>query len=304
MLYVDYVRMLRRVPDWQRALPAEVVAAVGARVDIERWYPMSQFEQLGLTILDHVVQGDVDAIRRWGRASVQSVLPHFPGLVAEGEPRESLMRFQNFFLALFDYPSVRVEDLNDEEGLFIIEWGMSPRAEEAATWQAIGFFEGLVTAAGGHGVETKLFERSWLSGGPHTAFALSWSLPLGAAARPPRVLVVDDEAMVARAVSRMLGAAADVTVALGADDAVALLDARAFDVVVSDYAMPGRDGLSLLGEVAERWPHVRRVLHSGVVSGDEVVWASKSRLVHQVIAKPAARETLLQAVSAGAAAAR
>lgn len=301
ILYVDYVRTLRRhVADWQRVLPPDVVAVVGGRAELDRWYSMATFERLGLAILEHVVRGEIDAVRLWGRETLKVVLPHFPELIAPGDPRESLMRFQNFFLALFDFETVTVQDLNDEEGDFGVRWGMSPRAEEAATWQAIGFFEELVTAAGGRNVRTKLHSRAWMPKEPATTFSLHWELlpvepPAGAGT--PRVLVVDDELLVGRALSRTLAAVADVTHAVDAAEALRLLEARDFAVVVSDFSMPARDGLSLLEEVARRWPHVRRVLHSGVMPNREAAHAMLAGVVHEVIDKPAPRDVLVRAVT-------
>lgn len=301
ILYVDYVRTLRRhVADWQRVLPPDVAAVVSARAEIDQWYPMATFERLGLAILEHVVRGEIDAVRLWGRETLKVVLPHFPELIAPGDPRESLMRFQNFFLALFDFETVGLQDLNDEEADFSVRWGMSPRAEEAATFQAIGFFEELVTAAGGRNVRTKLHSRSWMPKEPPTTFSLHWEPlavehPVGTGT--PRVLVVDDELLVGRALSRSLAQVADVTHAVDAAEALRLLDAHVFDVVVADFSMPMRDGLSLLHEVAERWPHVRRVLHSGVMPNREGANAMLAGVVHELIDKPAPRDVLVRAVT-------
>lgn len=302
VLYVDYVRTLRRyVADWQTVLPPDVVAVVSARADPDRWYPMASFEQLGVAILDHVVRGEIDAVRLWGRETLKVVLPFFPDLNAVGDPRESLMRFQNFFLGLFDFETVALEDLNDEEASFRVHWGMSPRAEEAATWQAIGFFEEMVTAAGGRNVRTKLHSRSWLPREPPTTFSLHWEpQPVeGAhAGGPPRVLVVDDELLVGRALTRSLTAVADVTHAVDAAEALRLLEAHDYDVVVADFAMPHRDGLSLLEEVSRRWPRVRRVLHSGVMPNRDAANALLAGVVHELIDKPAPRDVLVRAITA------
>lgn len=302
ILYVDYVRTLRRlVADWQRVLPPDVVSVVSARAELDQWYPMATFEQLGLAILEHVVRGELDAIRLWGRETLKVVLPHFPDLTAAGDPRESLMRFQNFFLALFDFETVTIEELNDEEGHFGVQWGMSPRAEEAATWQAIGFFEEMVTAAGGRNVRTKLHTRAWVPKEPPTTFSLHWEpqpVEHAAPSGTPRVLVVDDELLVGRALTRAMRSVADVTHAINAVEALRLLEAHEFDVVLSDYSMPGRDGLSLLEEVARRWPHVRRVLHSGVMPNRQAANAMLAGVVHELIDKPAPNDVLVRAVTA------
>jgi signal transduction histidine kinase/ActR/RegA family two-component response regulator len=71
--------------------------------------------------------------------------------------------------------------------------------------------------------------------------------PAGRALGGLRVLVVDDEADVRRLLFKALrGAGAKVTVASSAQEALALLGRERSDVLVSDIAMPERDGYELI----------------------------------------------------------
>jgi CheY-like chemotaxis protein len=86
--------------------------------------------------------------------------------------------------------------------------------------------------------------------------------PARAPGRPPappphlagvRVLVVEDDHDALGLVERILTAAgATVTTANSASKALSRLDAQSFDVIVSDIAMAGMDGYSLLREVRKR----------------------------------------------------
>ena len=70
-----------------------------------------------------------------------------------------------------------------------------------------------------------------------------------------RVLVVDDEPLVGRAVARVLGARHEVLVATSGREALALLrSGREFDLVLCDLMMPGMTGMELYRTVAERIP--------------------------------------------------
>jgi len=292
--------MLRRqLPAWREVLSAADAELVAARVDVDAWYPMADFQRLGLLILEHVVRGEHDSVRLWGRQQVQAILAYLPALKTEDDPRESVMRFQTFLASLFDFPAVTLDSVDDEEAVLRVDFGMAPRAEEAATWQCVGFFEELVSASNGREATGQLLSRAWLPSEPQTTFAVTWTMGLPSP-RPflarPRVLVVDDEPLVARGLARLLVRSAEVTHALGASEALRLLEAREFDAVLSDFQMPERDGLSLLAEVAQRWPKLKRVLHSGSMP-KEAVGAVQRGEVDELIDKPAARDVLLRAVA-------
>jgi DNA-binding NarL/FixJ family response regulator len=67
--------------------------------------------------------------------------------------------------------------------------------------------------------------------------------------KPIRVLLVDDHAVVRQGLRLMLGPAADIRIdgeAADAREAMQLVRAQAFDVVVADVNLPGRNGLELL----------------------------------------------------------
>src|SRR5436309_2357213 len=83
-----------------------------------------------------------------------------------------------------------------------------------------------------------------------------------------RVLVVDDEPAVRRALARSLmerGLAVDT--AEGGRAALDLLRTRAVDVVLLDRAMPDMDGMSVLAAMREEHPDVAVVMM--VPAGDD-----------------------------------
>jgi DNA-binding NtrC family response regulator len=62
----------------------------------------------------------------------------------------------------------------------------------------------------------------------------------------PSVLIVDDEKHTREGLQQALADAYDVTVAANAEEAFNLLDAQAFDVVLTDLRMPGKSGLKVI----------------------------------------------------------
>ena len=72
--------------------------------------------------------------------------------------------------------------------------------------------------------------------------------------RTPRIALCDDQALVLRGLSALLGDLG-IAITLESTDAAQLLEAlatRPVDVVVSDIRMPGLDGIGLLSALRER----------------------------------------------------
>jgi DNA-binding NtrC family response regulator len=84
------------------------------------------------------------------------------------------------------------------------------------------------------------------------------------AEKGPVVLLVDDERRILSALQRTLRREGySIETAESAEAALAILEARPVDVVVSDYKMVGVSGTQLLARVRRRWPSTGRILLSG-----------------------------------------
>src|SRR5579859_1545575 len=118
------------------------------------------------------------------------------------------------------------------------------------------------------------------------------TLPAGATVdqpHPSRVLVVDDEDGVVAALERMFHANdIDVFTAADGPKALAELEAHAasIGVVLSDYAMPGMNGVELLHAVRLRWPDVARVLLTGRADLPAAARAVNDGQVARLFVKP------------------
>lgn len=87
------------------------------------------------------------------------------------------------------------------------------------------------------------------------------------------ILVVDDSKLARIVVSKAVAALQpdwSLVEAGSADDAVAVLDERPVDVVIVDYNMPGRSGLSLAEDLRGRFPKMPIALATANVQ-DEVI---------------------------------
>jgi CheY-like chemotaxis protein len=108
-------------------------------------------------------------------------------------------------------------------------------------------------------------------------------------------LIVENEAIVRLELAdRLVEMGLKVFVADGADEAIRLLDAHAeIELMFTDITMPGSmDGLRLAHHVRERWPPVRIIVTSGLIS----TLLSDLPAESIFLAKPYAPEALAEAL--------
>lgn len=176
-LFADYIRMLRiqKGVTWSEYLPAEDLPYLKAQVVLDDWYPMATFERLGNQILRTLAHGDLEAVRQWGRLSADQLRALHPMLVAPRDPVETLNRFRVLRATFFDFDSIVIVMLHDDEAQVAIDYGMGMPAEEAASFQTMGFFERQLELAGASDVRGRFSARSW-TGDPRTLLDLKWKM--------------------------------------------------------------------------------------------------------------------------------
>jgi hypothetical protein len=174
-LFVDYVRMLRghKGSDWSRYLQPEDMSFLVQRIDPAAWYPMETFERMGIAILAEIAHDALETVRGFGRFSIDWLCQQHPNLVASGDPRDTVMRFQVLRQSFFDYSALEISSVSDGEASIRVSYGMGARAEEAASWQTLGFFERLLAVAGAKDVTAWFSARVW-TGDPATMIQLRW----------------------------------------------------------------------------------------------------------------------------------
>ncbi len=106
--------------------------------------------------------------------------------------------------------------------------------------------------------------------------------------RQPVVMLVDDEPMVTQVLASFLALETEyevITCDSGAD-ALEKLSAGPVDVVVSDFLMPGMNGLELLAEVGRRDPEIPRLMLTGYADKENAIKAINEVGLFQYLEKP------------------
>jgi hypothetical protein len=178
VLFADYVRMIRALKtfDWRSRLGDGDYAYTEQTIDPDGWYPMEVFERLGDAILEVIAQGQLSLVRIWGRVRADTLRSKQPTLVAAGDPVETLQRFRVLRSSYFDFEAVTVTMLYPGKALVEIAYHMGMPAEEAASFETMGFFERLLEASGARDVRVRFMERAW-AGAARTLLEVSWKGP-------------------------------------------------------------------------------------------------------------------------------
>ena len=114
-----------------------------------------------------------------------------------------------------------------------------------------------------------------------------------------KLLCVDDERNVLRALERIfMDDDYEILTAISGEDGLAVLaDNSDVQVVVSDFRMPGMNGVEFLRQVCEKYPDTVRIVLSGYADTGAVVSAINEGQIYKFVSKPWSDEELRQTVA-------
>ncbi len=115
-----------------------------------------------------------------------------------------------------------------------------------------------------------------------------------------RVLIVDDDEVVRWSYQRSLqSVACDVAAATDGEEALQTMERNPFDVVLLDMRMPGRDGLSVLRAIKQKWPESEVVIITGYPTVDSAKEAVRLG-AHDYVAKPVGPQEVISIADSAA----
>ncbi|MFO7899537.1 MAG: response regulator, partial [Planctomycetota bacterium] len=115
----------------------------------------------------------------------------------------------------------------------------------------------------------------------------------------PSLLVVDDERNICALLRELLDEEDyRIDTCLSGREAVEKMDARPYDMVISDLKMPGMSGTELIRTIKDRWPETTAVLFTGYATVETAVKAMRYG-ADDYVTKPFNIEELRKVVSRG-----
>jgi DNA-binding response OmpR family regulator len=116
---------------------------------------------------------------------------------------------------------------------------------------------------------------------------------------PAHILVVDDEGAIRYSVSKTLQRVGyNVNAASSGEEALEMLEAQPYNVVLTDIRMPGISGVELLGQIKETSPDAIVILMTGYASLGTAVEALRLG-AHDYLVKPSSSQDIRESVRRG-----
>jgi len=115
------------------------------------------------------------------------------------------------------------------------------------------------------------------------------------------ILLVDDEPDILESLQELIEVSledVDVVSVESGEEALKVLDERTVDLIVSDYKMPGMNGLEFLTEARERLPRVPRIVMTAFPDLDIAIRAINEANIENFFTKPLDPDEILDVVSA------
>ena len=115
-----------------------------------------------------------------------------------------------------------------------------------------------------------------------------------------RILFVDDEENILNGLRRSLRKHFDVQIAVGPEAGLRVLEENGpFAVVVSDYVMPGMNGVSFLKEAKVIAPNSVRMMLTGYADMNNAIRAINEGSIFRFLTKPCETEVMVKALTDG-----
>jgi hypothetical protein len=176
-MLVDLVRMIRanKDKDWGKHLTPEDWNIINKRILPSEWYPLEIFQRCGMATFQLLAQGNLDLVRLRGRIRGKELFENvYKSLIISQDPAASLSRFVTVYGQLFNFSSLRFENLGKGHAKIHHDYDASRNPGTMPyCHQLMGILDVLVEIAGGKNVKIELDAKQW-EGATKTIFDITW----------------------------------------------------------------------------------------------------------------------------------
>ena len=175
-LFVEYVRMIRKLKDrdWDQYLTAEDREVMAQMILPSGWYPLETYQRMGIAVLHEIAGAKMETVRAWGRMSTDEILNTYKTMIVEGEPVETLKKFQVLRNRFLDFEGLAVEPREGKRVRLNVDVPFNDKlADEACAFQMLGSFERLIELSGARNVRHEFVKKLW-EGDPISVIEFSW----------------------------------------------------------------------------------------------------------------------------------
>jgi response regulator RpfG family c-di-GMP phosphodiesterase len=125
-------------------------------------------------------------------------------------------------------------------------------------------------------------------------------MPMTKAKPPEKILMVDDEVQILDSFRRELRGKVNLDTAVGGGEALeAIVQKGPYAVVVSDFKMPGMNGIDFLSKVRQASPETVRMMLTGYADLDNTIEAVNQGNIFRFLTKPCSSENLMRSLVDG-----
>jgi len=113
-----------------------------------------------------------------------------------------------------------------------------------------------------------------------------------------KILCVDDEPNVLNALKRLfLDEPYTILTAASGQEGLEIIEKENVQIIISDYRMPGMNGVDFLKEARKKWPDTVRIVLSGYADTAAIVSAINEGQIYKFVPKPWNDEELKVTIS-------
>ena len=171
----DYIKMIRANPElpWAEHLLPEDLVVVQQMVVPLSWYPIQQFQRLGLAVFKLVTKENNALVRAYGASVADRMNAENPGMVAKGRPQVTLSRYIEIQKRLYSFKAQETVEIGPGRLLFLIHSNPEEVGIPVYIEQISGTVERLIALSGGRNIQLKLLEAVW-KGAAHNRIEVQW----------------------------------------------------------------------------------------------------------------------------------